>query len=119
MSNRTNVDKVWKIVFGNDGQGFAYWAGAIRTFEGEPIELWKDTSKPVMEWEPNPQDFRIYDSEDDVWYKVTTDQLVDAHDELVASKWTHCGGFAIGKDDDACVEDVIMQTATFGELVYG
>jgi hypothetical protein len=115
-----DVDRVWKDVWGNDGMGFAYWVTAVRP-AGEPdgaFYAWKDTSKPVDDWEPNPHDFMVYDGEGDEWHTVTIEQLVNGWVKVRNSGLTHCGGYSLD-DFDGCVEDYYLQYAIFGELVFG
>lgn len=115
MGAKVEVDvrEAWEAVFGNDGQGFAYWCGALRDRDGEPLKLWLNTDGYVRDWVANPQDFTVYDFEEDTWYEVQVEQLVQAYVDA-RFKYPH-----LFVEPDAWTEDAIMQLAVFGELVYG
>ena len=110
---RVDADRVWLATFGNDGNGFAYWCGALRSADGGDFDAWVDTSIPVAEWRPNPQDFMAFDFEDDTWYDVSVEQLAQGYASAL-SEYPEL--FA---EPDASTEDAIMQFAIFGELLYG
>jgi hypothetical protein len=109
-----DVNKVWEDVWGNDGNGFAYWCSAVRPAgkpDGEFIAFNKG-------WSPNPQDFMVLDGEGGEWHTVTLDMLVSGWVKARNAGLTHCGGYSLD-DPDACVEDYYLQYAIFGELVFG
>lgn len=115
-----DVAKVWEDVWGNDGQGFAYWCSAVRP-AGEPdgeFHAFTDTVKDVSDWTPNPHDFMVYDGEGDEWHTVTVEALVRGWVKARNAGLTHCGGCSLD-DGDACTEDMYLQYAIFGELVFG
>lgn len=106
IETRQEIDehKVWDTVWGNDGQGFAYWCEAVREIDGT------DFKSDI------PHDFKLHDGE--CWKIVTSYALCKAYADLKAEGWTHCGGYPLD-ENDACVEDAILQHAMFGEFVYG
>ena len=120
IETRVDVDiaKAWDAVWGNDGQGFSYWVGAVRGRDGGDFHAYLNTDADVSEWRANPQDFRLYDREEDKWHNVSMYALAKAWVDTRNSGLTHCGGCSLD-DGDACTEDYFLQYAVFGELVYG
>ena len=49
---------------------------------------------------------------------LTLKTLVRAYLSLDESNATHCGGYHILYDPDACSGDLLLQQALFGEIVY-
>ena len=119
LETRVNIDehKVWGSVWGSDGNGFAYWVGKARAMDGGDLNYYTNTDKDFSEWRLNPQDFRLWTDDGDE-HVVTLYALCKAFADLRAEGWTHCGNYPVS-DHDACVEDAILQMATFGEFVYG
>lgn len=119
VETRVNIDEreVWEKVWGNDGQGFAYWVTKARSWSGGDLDYYLNTDLSVELWVPNPQDFQIWTDEGDN-HKVTLYALCRAYADLLAEGWTHCG-HSLLSEHDSCVEDAILQRAVFGELVYG
>jgi hypothetical protein len=123
-----DVNKVWEDVWGNDGNGFAYWVSAVRDSDngvrGDRFSAWKrDESGKIAEdengdWMPNPHDFAVYDGESGEWHDVTVEDLVNGWVKVRNAGLTHCGGHSLD-EPDACVEDYYLQYAIFGELVFG
>lgn len=113
-----DLDKVWEAVWGNDGQGFAYWVSAVRARDGADFHAHKNTDKDVSEWLPNPHDFKIYDSIEETWHEVSTYALAKAWVDARHAGLTHCGGCSLD-DPDACTEDIFLQYAVFGDVIYG
>ena len=114
VSVQVSVSELWDAVWGSDGAGMTYWATDIRQIDGKPISLW---TKP--DFEPNPQDFKIYDQEQDLWHTVTLDQLAQGYQKALNAGQHHCGNYALSLDDpDACFGDLVIQYAVFGELTY-
>jgi hypothetical protein len=114
-----DVNRVWEDVWGNDGQGFAYWCSAVRP-AGEPDGAFyaykndDDNDDDI----PNPHDFMVLDGEGGEWHTVTVEALVNGWVKARNAGLTHCGGCSLD-DPDACVEDMYIQYAIFGELVFG
>jgi hypothetical protein len=123
-----DVNKVWEDVWGNDGNGFAYWCSAVRdVIDGvrqDSFNAWvRDHNGRIAEdteghWMPNPHDFAVYDGEGDEWHTVTVDMLVNGWVKARNAGLTHCGGYSLD-DPDACVEDYYLQYAIFGDLIFG
>jgi hypothetical protein len=81
------------------------------------IDLWTTVDG---ELQPNPQDFKIWDSEENKWHFVTVEDLRTGFEKALIAGQTHCGGYPLDLEDyDACFCDMVMQYAIFGELVYG
>jgi hypothetical protein len=119
IETRVNVneDEVWDSVWGNDGQGFAYWVSRVRDFDGKDFHATKMVGVNGDVEINNPQDFVIWTDDGDK-HIVTLYALCKAYADLRAEGWTHCGGSLLD-DNDACTEDAILQKAVFGEFVYG
>jgi hypothetical protein len=111
------VGQLWEAVFGSDGAGIVYWSPKIRKQNGKGIDLWKTVDG---ELQPNPQDFKIWDIEENKWHFVTVEDLRTGFEKALKANQTHCGGYPLDLEDyDACFCDMVMQYAIFGELVYG
>ena len=113
-----DIEKVWDAVWGNDGQGFAYWVSAVRARNGDDFYAHKNMDRDVSKWLPNPHDFKVFDSVEGVWHQVTTYALAKAWVDARQAGLTHCGGCSLD-DPDACTEDIFLQYAVFGDVVYG
>lgn len=53
---------------------------------------------------------------------VTEEMVVKAFAELAKAKQTHCGGYKVEADPDewdACIIDLVIQQAIFGEVIFG
>lgn len=111
-----NILEVWEMLWGCDGAGFNYWVGKVRQLDGEGISVWVKNEQGDLVG--NPQGFTVYDGESDEWHTVTLEKLAKGYAQARAEGVTHCGGCALD-DGDACVEDILMQYAIFGEMVYG
>lgn len=108
------VGQLWEAVFGSDGAGMTYWAPKIRRTSGQGISLW------TKNWEPNPQDFKVWDIEEGKWHFVTLEDLRTGYEKAMSAGQTHCFGHPLNMEDpDACFGDMVIQYAIFGELVYG
>lgn len=110
-----DIDEVWSSFWCSDGAGVSYWASKIRKPDGEGISMWVEKNGELA---PNPQDFKVYDMEQQNWHTVTLQQLALGYATAKAKGATHCGGCSLD-DSDACVEDIILQYAIFGEMIYG
>ena len=113
-----NMDEVWDAVWGNDGQGFAYWVGMVRAEDGGDFHGTKMVGKNGDVEIENPQDFKVFDREEDKWHTVSEYDLAKAWVTVATNGWTHCGGHPLS-EHDACCEDAILQYAVFGDLIYG
>jgi hypothetical protein len=112
------VGELWEAVFGSDGAGMVHWSSQIRNENGEDIDLWIDDENG--ESVTNPQNFRVYEDEEEKWHDVSLEQLRIGFEKALVENSTHCGGYALKLDDyDACFGDVVIQYAVFGELIYG
>lgn len=117
ISKTFTVGELWEAVFGSDGSGMTYWAPKIRKQNGHGIDLWimKDG-----ELTPNPQDFKVFDIEENKWHFVSVEDLRLGFEKALAKGQTHCGNYPLDiEDNDACFGDMVVQYAIFGELVYG
>lgn len=103
---------LWDAIWGSDGSGMTYWCDKIRQANGDSIDLGYE-SKPV--------DFKVHDTYEDKWHTVLVEQLAEAYRQAQRENLFHCGHYPITdlSQADACVGDVIVQLATFGEIVYG
>ena len=112
-----DIDELWEAVWSSEGSGITYWASKIRTVDGKSINLWKVDE----DYKPNPQDFTIYDCEEEKWHTVTIADLVRAYGIAVKNQDTHCGDYLVAdlEDCDECVGDTLLQYAVFGELISG
>lgn len=110
-----DIDEVWSNFWCSDGAGVNYWVSKIRKPDGEGISMWVEKDGRLV---PNPQDFKVFDAEQQDWHTVTLEQLALGYATAKAKGVTHCGGCALD-DSDACVEDIILQYAIFGEMLYG
>jgi hypothetical protein len=116
------IKQAWSAVFANDGHGFAYWCDGIESEDGQDFDWYADRSINVMEWEYNiaPCVVVFGEEEGEVERKrVTPEDIARAYVSLTLSGATHCNGCSIITDPDDCSQDMIMQTALFGKLVYG
>lgn len=119
IETRVNISehKVWDAVWGNDGNGFAYWVSKVRDRNGEDFYATKKVGLSGDVEVNNPQDFVLWTDDGDE-HVVTLYALCKAFADLQAEGWTHCGGCSMS-EHDACVEDAVLQKAVFGEMVYG
>ena len=118
VSKTFTVGALWEAVFGSDGAGQVYWSSMIRNAEGQDIDLWITNAEGELVG--NPQDFKVYEDEEDKWHTVTLEDLRAGFEKALNEGNTHCGGHALDIEDaDACFGDIVVQYATFGELVYG
>lgn len=109
-----NTHDLWSAVWTSDGSGSAYWCSKIRTIDGKGIDLWTD------DLDPNPQDFTIYDHEQDEWYDISLVQLANGYAKALSTGCNHCGDYPLDLNDpDACFGDIVLQHAVFGEMIYG
>lgn len=112
------VGELWEAVFGSDGAGMVYWSSEIRNENGEDIDLWIDDANG--ESVTNPQNFRVYEDEEEKWHDVSLEQLRVGFEKAMINNETHCGGHTLDLEDpDACFGDIVIQYAVFGELIYG
>jgi hypothetical protein len=104
---------LWSAVWGSETTS---WFTKVRKADGKGIDLW---TKP--DFEPNPQDFRLYDAEQDEWHLVTLADLARGYELALQTDAKHCGGCSVADldDPDACSGDIILQLAIFGEQIYG
>jgi hypothetical protein len=112
------VGELWEAVFGSDGAGMVHWSTEIRNENGEDIDLWIDDASG--ESVTNPQNFRVYEDEEEKWHNVSLEQLRIGFEKAMIENATHCGGHTLDlEDNDACFGDIVVQYAVFGELIYG
>ncbi len=120
VTKEVTYNELWEAIWGSDGTGITYWCSKIRNANGKSIDLWL---KGEREYElvPNPQDFKLYEYEEDKWHLVTLEDLANAYRKAVEGKLRHCGTCEVADldDADACTGDVLLQLAIFGEVVYG
>jgi hypothetical protein len=114
IETTVDINELWEAVWGSDGIGMD-WCSAVRTIDKKGIKLWTD------DFEPNPQDFRVYDQYEEKWIDITLEQLVKGYQQALQEKATHCGDYLVANldDPDACTGDILLQYAAFGELIYG
>jgi hypothetical protein len=111
-----NIKDVWEMMWGCDGAGFAYWVSKVRRLDDGSFSPW--VLDEAGNLKPNPQNFIVYTEEDDDWHTITLEKIAKGYAQARAEGVTHCSGCNID-DADACVEDIILQYAAFGEMVYG
>ena len=113
------INTVWRDLWADDGQGFAYWAAAVRPLDEPDGAFIAFTYDENDESIPNPQPFMLQDAETGEWYRIESlRDMAEGWLKLRNSGLTHCGGHSID-DPDACVEDMYMQYIAFGEIVFG
>ena len=102
-------NELWSEVFGSGFEGESHWIERIDFVEGD----WTTAGKVVIhadDYEGNTQ-----------VVPITVDDLGKALQELIKRNSKHCGGYLINAtfdDWDACVGDMILQYAVWGNLVY-
>lgn len=103
-----NGKDIWDAVVGCDFAGMKYWVQSLE------MDTWQEPCDLTLEHLPQ-------DGEELTTTVITPDQLSDAFAVLVSKGWTHCGGYSIAELDeaDACLADLVIQQAIFGEQVYG
>jgi len=111
MLNET-IDNVWKAVWGSPRR--PDWIHNV----------WTPTQDAVfvegVSWYNQPQPFFIEDIEGKTSDLINPDDLVKLLREARADGWTHCGRYPLmAEDPDACLGDLVLQRALFGEIVYG
>ncbi len=113
ITKEISYAELWSAVWGSETTS---WFTSVRKPDGKGIDLW---TKP--DFEPNPQDFRLYDAEQDEWHLVTLADLARGYQLAYEQQTTHCGNCLVADldDPDACSGDYILQLAIFGELIYG
>jgi hypothetical protein len=119
ITKEVSYVELWDAVWGSDGSGIVYWASKIRKPNGQGIDLWKkDEAGQLI---ANPQDFKVYDEQEEEWKTCTLEQLGKGYELAVNAGQTHCGSCPVAdlSDPDECTGDMIIQYAIFGELVYG
>lgn len=110
-----SINDLWEAVWGSDGMGMTYWSSQVRKPDGTDIDLWV-----MPDYEPNPQDFKVYDDEQEKWHTVRLEDLCNGYLLALKSGQNHCGGYTLDLEDpDACFGDMVIQYAIFGELTYG
>lgn len=110
-----NINDLWSAIWGSDGAGSNYWCSKIRTIDGKGIDLWIGE-----DLDPNPQDFTIYDHEQEIWYDVSLVQLANGYARALNNGSRHCGTYSLSLEDpDSCFGDIVLQHAVFGEMIYG
>jgi hypothetical protein len=111
--------ELWEAIWGSDGSGIVYWASKIRKPDGSDIDLWVKGADGRLVG--NPQDFKVYDFEEEKWHACSLEQLAKGYELAVNQNLRHCGGSITADLDDAdeCSGDQIIQMAIFGELIYG
>jgi hypothetical protein len=112
-------------MYGRDGMKALYLENdAYERLEGTVWEIATDTNYLPDWWDTayiTPAD-RFFVCVADGYGKalrkiLTKRQLVVAY--LSLKNPTHCGGYHILFDPDACSADLILQQAVLGEIVYG
>lgn len=109
-----SYDDLWSAVWGSE---VAYdWFSKVRQPDGKGIDLW---TKP--DFDPNPQDFKVYDEYEEKWHEVTLEALANGYRLALQNNTHHCGGCEVAdlEDPDACTGDIIIQLAIFGKVIYG
>lgn len=107
------ANELWSDVFGSLG-GFLdhSWLHGIRYYTGDwdkhgLVELTIDNPAPELD-ESNPH----------MTKRLKVEDIAEAYSKLMNNNYTHCNGCELD-DPDACTADAILQTAVYGELVYG
>jgi hypothetical protein len=117
VSKNFTGGKLWEAVFGCDGSGIVYWSPKIRKQNGHGIDLFLRVEGEIQ---PNPQDFKVWDIEENRWHFVSVEDLRTGFEKALLANQTHCGGYPLDLEDyDACFGDMVIQYGIFGKLVYG
>lgn len=108
-----DANELWSDVFGSLG-GFLdhSWLHHIKYITGNwnkhgLVELTIDNPAPEFNEET------VHTTK-----QLKVEDLADAYSKLMNNDYKHCGGCELD-DPDACTADAILQTAVYGELVYG
>lgn len=110
-----NIKDVWEMLWCSDGAGVAYWVSKVRDLDGSNFHAWVKNDAGYLV--PNPHPFAVWTDEGE-WHSVSLEKLAKGFAQARAEGVTHCGGCTLD-DSDSCVEDIILQYALFGEMVYG
>lgn len=110
---------LWEAIWGSDGTGITYWCSTLRKPNGQGIDLWtRDAENNLV---GNPQNFKLYEFEEEKWHTVTLEDLANGYRLAVKNHAHHCGSYPVAdlEQADACTGDVILQYAIWGEVIYG
>ena len=112
METEIESQKLWDAVAGS---GVYYeWFRSLEGLEfGQP-----PCEVKVTAWDPHSKGG---DSEN-LTKTITVDAMFRAFVALVKAGYSHCGvpfGPDVLEDPDACVADLILQVAVYGEVTYG
>lgn len=120
ITKEVSYDDLWEAIWGSDGTGISYWCSKIRKLDGSGIDLWLK-GEGEHDLVPNPQDFMLYDMEEEKWHTILLADLANAYRKAYEDKLRHCGTCDVADldDPDACTGDILLQLAIFGEVVYG
>lgn len=104
-----DAQELWSGVLGSAYESFEWWLG--EKYVGD------------ADWETPGQVIITYEDPDTNEAKRKTLDVNDfarAYQMALKNKNYHCGSYKIDiEDPDACVGDIVMQYAIFGEIIYG
>lgn len=104
----SNKVEIWADIFGS-GYEYLDWIYSIRFADGAD---WDRIGNVTISFE-NPDE----DGIETVTY--TPEDVFEAYETALACNYTHCGGCTLEDEADVCTTDIILQTLTYGELVFG
>lgn len=103
-----DADELWNKVFGSAYELMDWWTGIDYKSKTD----WDKAGEVVLyAWSATDPDTEISKV-------ITIKEIVNAYSALVAKGYTHCNGHTLDSAD-ACTGDAILQTAMYGEIVYG
>jgi hypothetical protein len=107
---------MWETITGEYFHECKYWVSSC-TFDGAHPDhpAW---SKEY--WTPSMSVTLTYENEvsEEATVRLTAEDFARAYIKLVRDGWSHCGGCGID-DPDACVQDAVVQTAIFDDVIFG
>jgi hypothetical protein len=102
-----DADALWSAVFGSAYEQMGWWLGE-HFVEGD----WSTAGLAKITFE-DP------DTSSEQTTYVNVDDLARGYSLALKNNYHHCGTGIDLEDPDACVGDIILQCAIFGEVIYG
>lgn len=108
---RRNADELWEEVFGSLDASMSPWVKQLRFVTGDESRhgLCYVTAENADDWGDNSPT-KVY--------RIYVEEIAEAYGKLASADWKHCNGCGLD-DPDACTADAVLQTATYGEIIFG
>lgn len=111
-----DLAEVWEDMTGEFFSECNYWVARSMFFGHDKTQpAWRKEA-----WTPSYKVALIHETENGTlghtW--LTAEDFARAYCKLVRDGWTHCGGCGID-DPDSCVQDAVVQTAIFDDIIFG